>query len=64
MDLANRRLPFLGHTPEVPDEETPLVERWTALVDRLDGYVFVTPEYNHSPPDVLRNALGLVGNAQ
>lgn len=64
VDLADYHLPFLGHTPDTPDEETPPVERWTALIDRLDGYVFVTPEYNHSPSAVLKNALDLVGNAQ
>lgn len=32
-------------------------QRWAATVDRFDGFVFVTPEYNHSFPAVLKNAV-------
>jgi NAD(P)H-dependent FMN reductase len=38
----------------------PLVERWAAEVDAADGYVVVTPEYNHGYPAALKNALDLV----
>lgn len=30
---------------------------WSATVDRFDGYVFVTPEYNHGVPGALKNAI-------
>ncbi|MEY9871670.1 NAD(P)H-dependent FMN reductase [Streptacidiphilus sp. MAP12-33] len=30
---------------------------WAAKVDEFDGYVFVTPEYNHSIPGALKNAI-------
>jgi NAD(P)H-dependent FMN reductase len=30
---------------------------WSATVDRADAFVFVTPEYNHSFPAGLKNAL-------
>ena len=30
---------------------------WAQKVDSFDGYVFVTPEYNHGYPGVLKNAL-------
>jgi NAD(P)H-dependent FMN reductase len=33
---------------------------WAAKVDEFDGYVFVTPEYNHSIPGSLKNALDFV----
>jgi NAD(P)H-dependent FMN reductase len=33
---------------------------WAAKVDEFDGYVFVTPEYNHSIPGALKNALDYV----
>lgn len=33
---------------------------WAAKVAEFDGYVFVTPEYNHSIPGVLKNALDFV----
>ncbi len=31
--------------------------RWQAEIDKYDGYVFVTAEYNHSIPGSLKNAL-------
>ncbi|WP_338888630.1 NAD(P)H-dependent oxidoreductase [Rhodococcus sovatensis] len=31
--------------------------RWSAAIDSYDGYIFVTPEYNHGPPGVLKNAI-------
>ena len=31
--------------------------RWSAIVDRLDAFVFVTAEYNHSIPASLKNAI-------
>jgi NAD(P)H-dependent FMN reductase len=33
---------------------------WTSKVAEFDGYVFVTPEYNHSTSGVLKNALDYV----
>lgn len=30
---------------------------WSERIGSFDGYVFVTPEYNHSIPSVLKNAL-------
>jgi NAD(P)H-dependent FMN reductase len=35
----------------------PEAEQWAEQVDRADGFIFVTPEYNHSYPAVLKNAL-------
>ena len=32
-------------------------QRWAAQVARADGYVLITPEYNHGYPAVLKNAL-------
>jgi NAD(P)H-dependent FMN reductase len=33
---------------------------WGELVDGFDGYVFLVPEYNHSFPGALKNALDYV----
>ena len=30
---------------------------WAATISEFDGYVFVTPEYNHSTSGVLKNAI-------
>ncbi len=35
----------------------PEAEQWAEQVDLADGFIFVTPEYNHSYPAVLKNAL-------
>jgi NAD(P)H-dependent FMN reductase len=33
---------------------------WAAKIDALDGFVFVTPEYNHSTSGALKNAIDFV----
>ena len=59
IDLADHPLPHL-------DEEMPPImgayagahtQSWAAAIDRYDGFVVVTPEYNHSIPGVLKNAI-------
>ncbi|MFI5415306.1 MAG: NADPH-dependent FMN reductase, partial [Candidatus Lutacidiplasmatales archaeon] len=32
-------------------------QQWAATIGRFDGFVFVTPEYNHSVSGVLKNAI-------
>jgi NAD(P)H-dependent FMN reductase len=59
VDLAEVRLPFLDepHHPRLKQYVNAHTKEWSATVDRADAYVFVTPEYNHSYPGVLKNAL-------
>jgi NAD(P)H-dependent FMN reductase len=38
-------------------EYPPEVARWAAKVEEADGYIFVTAEYNHGYPALLKNAL-------
>jgi NAD(P)H-dependent FMN reductase len=60
LDLAEMDLPMfddenppsLGKPPR-----DPRVKRWSAEVAACDGFVFITPEYNHSVPGVLKNAI-------
>jgi NAD(P)H-dependent FMN reductase len=33
---------------------------WARTIERFDGYIFVTPEYNHGYPGSLKNALDRV----
>jgi NAD(P)H-dependent FMN reductase len=53
VDIANFKLPFLG---EGTGEEQG-VKDWKGKITSLDGYVFVTAEYNHSITGALKNAL-------
>jgi NAD(P)H-dependent FMN reductase len=44
-----------------PDRKIdPAVQPWLKKLEEFDAYVFVTPEYNHSIPGVLKNALDYV----
>jgi NAD(P)H-dependent FMN reductase len=58
VDLRDVALPFFdapaspAYGPIVPE-----AEQWAAQVDRADGFLFVTPEYNHGYPAVLKNAI-------
>ena len=37
-----------------------MAKKWGEKIDSLDGYVFITAEYNHSVSGVLKNALDYV----
>lgn len=39
-----------------------MAEKWAEKVGEADGYIFITPEYNHGYPAVLKNALDYVYN--
>src|SRR5262249_9229817 len=59
VDLRNYPMPFFDE-PMSPAWATPKNEialRWAAKVAELDGFIFVTAEYNHGVPGVLKNAL-------
>ena len=38
------------------------VRNWSTAIDNCDGFVFVTPEYNHGVPGALKNAFDSLGN--
>jgi NAD(P)H-dependent FMN reductase len=40
--------------------ENPATRRWSASVDSYDGFIFVTPEYNHGVPAALKNAVDVL----
>jgi len=60
-DLRDWPLPFFAEpTPPVFNEggfTHPLAQRWGQKIAELDGFIICTPEYNHGPPAVLKNAL-------
>lgn len=63
LDLRDWPLPlFAEHfgtigDPADPTYSEPVVKRWNTKVAEADAYLVVTPEYNHSIPGVLKNAL-------
>lgn len=60
VDVAEYNLPLLDE-PMPPAMGAPPVHehtrRWSAKIASFDGYVIVTPEYNHGPSAALKNAL-------
>lgn len=65
VDLASYELPLLSE-PTIPGAaggkyEVPQTSKWAATIAELDGFVFVTPEYNHGVPAALKNALDVLG---
>lgn len=61
VDLKEFDLPLMASAtlPAMADRkyESDNVSRWSRVIDSCDGFVFVTPEYNHSIPAALKNAL-------
>ncbi len=59
VDLREIALPLLNE-PEHPMKQAYVHEhskQWSATINRGDAYVFVTPEYDFSPPASLLNAI-------
>lgn len=64
-DLAEFNVPHLAAAtpPGAANKQydDPEVTRWSQAVDACDGFVFVTPEYNHSVPGTMKNAFDSLG---
>lgn len=59
VDIADFNLPLLDE-PVPPSQgkySKEHTKRWAAKVASFDGFVFVTPEYNHSTSGALKNAI-------
>ena len=59
VDLQDFNLPLLdeGQPPAKMQYEHEHTKVWSTKISSLDAYVFVTPEYNHSIPGALKNAI-------
>jgi NAD(P)H-dependent FMN reductase len=60
VDLRDHPLPFFDGDPPARigrDYVNKAVARFGGVIDRADGYVILTAEYNHGYPAVLKNAL-------
>lgn len=51
-------LPMMAN--KVYDSEE--VTAWSRAIDSCDGFIFVTPEYNHGVPAPLKNAVDSLGS--
>jgi len=65
LDLRDYPMPFFDE-PVSPSQikepyAHPVVQKWTAKIAEADGFIIVTPEYNHGYPAVLKNAFDYVG---
>lgn len=64
VDLKDYPMPFFDEpkSPRYNPERKPgeVVQKWMAKMAEGEAYVFVTPEYNHSIPEVLKNALDYI----
>ncbi|OJY74504.1 MULTISPECIES: NAD(P)H-dependent oxidoreductase [unclassified Rhizobium] len=59
IDLRDYPLPFFEEqmSPLFAPPQNAVAQRWAAKLATLDGFIVVTPEYNHSMSAVLKNAL-------
>lgn len=59
LDIAGFGLPLLDEPvpAAIGDYRHPHTLAWSKAVSRFDGYVFVIPEYNHSVPAAVKNAI-------
>ena len=64
VDLADFPLPHFDEpgSPAWGNYQNEHTKAWSAKIAQFDGYVFVTPEYNHSTSGVLKNALDYLYN--
>ena len=62
IDLIDYPLPHLDEAvpPSLGKYAGEHTKAWAAKISEFDGYVFVTPEYNHSTSGVLKNAIDYI----
>jgi NAD(P)H-dependent FMN reductase len=59
VDIADFKLPLLDEPvpPSMGQYSQPHTKAWAAKIAGFDGFVFVTPEYNHGTSGALKNAI-------
>jgi NAD(P)H-dependent FMN reductase len=66
LDLREWALPMFAETYETvgdfndPTYSSPVVRSWNHKIAEADAFLVITPEYNHSVPAVLKNAIDSV----
>ena len=64
VDIKEFNLPLLDEPvpPSMGQYSKPHTKAWAAKIGSFDGYVFVTPEYNHGTSGALKNAIDFLYN--
>ncbi len=59
LDLQQINLPFLDEAapPSMNQYTKEHTKKWSKTIAEADGFIFVTPEYNHSYSPALKNAI-------
>jgi len=59
VDIQDFNLPLLDEPvpPSMGQYSQPHTRTWAAKIAQFDGFVFVTPEYNHATSGALKNAI-------
>ena len=64
VDLRDYPLPLFDEpkSPLWAPAQNAVAQRWAAKIAALDGFIFVTAEYNHGVPGALKNAIDYVAH--
>jgi NAD(P)H-dependent FMN reductase len=64
LDLRDYPMPFFEEamSPAWGPSKNEVAQKWQKKVASLDGFIFVTPEYNRAPAAVLKNAVDYAYN--
>lgn len=59
VDILDYNLPLLDEPvpPSMGQYSKEHTKTWASKIDSFDAFIFVTPEYNHSIPGALKNAI-------
>ncbi|MEV5787849.1 NADPH-dependent FMN reductase [Streptomyces sp. NPDC048448] len=59
VDLVDYKLPHLDEAlpPSLGQYSQPHTQAWASKIASFDGFIMVTPEYNHSTSGALKNAI-------
>lgn len=62
VDIADFNLPLLDELvpPSMGQYSKEHTKKWSEKISAADGYIFVTPEYNHSTSGALKNAIDFI----
>lgn len=61
VDLRDHEIPFFDSLiSPIKGGIVAEAKAWSAQVQRADGFIFITPEYNHGYPAILKNAIDVL----